>query len=120
MRTILASVLFMFGFSCATCSGEETDSHGNKGPCAYLFEAPGGNCLDGVFTLETEIGPGQQIISSKVTSSSETSKSSGSVAGVAECVASHMAFYAHSYIKHIDTPGKETNTIHVVNANTCK
>jgi hypothetical protein len=119
MRTL--SVFVLLAISPSTvCLGDEADPYGAKGPCAYLFELPGGKCLDGVFTLETEIGPGQKIVTSKVTASSETPKSSGSVAPVAECVANHMAFYARWYIKHLDTPGKETNTIHVVNANTCK
>jgi hypothetical protein len=81
MRTL--SVFVLLAISPSTvCLGDEADPYGAKGPCAYLFELPGGKCLDGVFTLETEIGPGQKIVTSKVTASSETPKSSGSVAPV--------------------------------------
>jgi hypothetical protein len=119
MRTLYFFV-FLFASLPVCCFGDESDPYGANGPCAYLFQAPGGNCLDGVFTLEIEIGPGRQIVASKVVSSSATAKSSGPVAPLAECMASHMAFYARWQVKHIDTPGKEIVTIHVVNANTCK
>jgi hypothetical protein len=118
MRTFLVVCTFAT-FACASCAAAEPDPYGANGPCAYLFKQPGGNCLDGVFTLETEVGLNQQIVSSKVISSSASAASSGSVTPIAQCVADNMAFYAKWHVKDRDTPGKQTVTIHVVNANTC-
>ena len=118
MRTFLLLVAFAT-LACASCSAAEPDKYGANGPCAYLFKQPGGNCLDGAFTLETEVGPKRNIFSSKVLSFSTSPASSGSVAPLAQCVADNMAFYAKWHVKNPDTPGKQVVTIHVVNANTC-
>ena len=117
MRTFLLLVFLAMPY--ATCSSAERDRYGANGPCAYLFKQPGGNCLEGSFTLETKIGPKRKIVSSKVISFSTSPESSGSVSPIAQCVADHMDFYAKWHVKNPDTPGKEVTTIHVVSANTC-
>jgi hypothetical protein len=95
------------------------DPYGAKGPCANLFRAPGGTCLDGEFTVEIEIGSKGEVVASKVISASTSQKSSGPVDAVAQCVASNMAFYGQWYVKPPILPGKSVHTIHVVSANTC-
>lgn len=89
-------------------------------PCAYLFDQAGGSCLDGVFTLEVTIGERRKIISVEVTSSSTSAHSSGPVDRVAQCVADNMDYYGKSYIHKPDQLGKQTVTVHVVTARSCK
>jgi hypothetical protein len=87
-------------------------------PCAYLFKAPA--CLDGIFTLEVNVGEKQKILSTRVVASSTSAQSSGSIVPVAECVAGHMNFYAKFYIHNPDQLGKQTVPVNVVAPPSCK
>jgi hypothetical protein len=118
---MLAIFYLVAAYSAAAANHDQfaPDPYGAKGPCAYIFQEPGGKCLDGSFTVEVEIGPEAQLVAAKVVSASASEKSSGPVDAIAQCVASNMSFYRKAYLKPPITPGKRLTTIHVVNANTC-
>jgi hypothetical protein len=118
-RTFPLSFFLGIGY-LATCCAGELDPYGANGPCSYLFKQPGGNCRDGKFTVETEVGQERKIISSKVVSLVTSTDSVGSVEPIAKCVAEHMDFYARWYVEELDKPGKQVTTIHVINDKACR
>lgn len=104
---------------CAGCRTMGSDKYGADGPCAYIYKQAGGSCLDGVVVLETEIGPARKVLASKVISASASSFSSGPIDAIAHCMADHMSYFEKWYVHEPDRKGKQLQTIHVVNANTC-